>query len=161
MATDIEFRERVKSILNSTHEQLVSARGSYGESWVSRGGVGAFMNLARKWDRITRASEQKDWNILKALDDDKRQEGLIDDLRDLRDYIVLVDEYWSRDKQGVEQYVKEAGTTRDDDPTHPQEYNVIVEVVDHGDGRVDLIVPVKSSTRQINLVQVPNDKEGV
>ena len=33
-------------------KQLTFARISYGESWINRGGIGAFMNLARKWDRM-------------------------------------------------------------------------------------------------------------
>jgi len=32
--------------------ELVEAEKSYGDSWRKRGGVGAFMMLARKWDRI-------------------------------------------------------------------------------------------------------------
>ena len=31
---------------------LVKAERSYGDSWRRRGGIGAFMMLARKWDRI-------------------------------------------------------------------------------------------------------------
>ena len=33
-------------------EALVNAEKSYGNSWKKRGGMGAFMMLARKWDRI-------------------------------------------------------------------------------------------------------------
>ena len=32
--------------------ELVEAEKSYGDSWRKRGGTGAFMMLARKWDRI-------------------------------------------------------------------------------------------------------------
>ena len=31
---------------------LEKAEESYGDSWKKRGGVGAFMMLARKWDRL-------------------------------------------------------------------------------------------------------------
>ena len=31
---------------------LLKAERSYGDSWKKRGGVGAFMMLARKWDRL-------------------------------------------------------------------------------------------------------------
>jgi len=31
---------------------LIDSERSYGDSWRNRGGIGAFMMLARKWDRI-------------------------------------------------------------------------------------------------------------
>lgn len=101
-----EFKKRLQAILDSTQAQLMHAQGSYGESWIKRGGIGAFMNLARKWDRIQMSCKRAGWDIMKALEMDRRPEGLIDDLRDLRDYIILVDEYWTRDNP-IEQYVKE------------------------------------------------------
>lgn len=107
---DESFKARLKSILDDTHTQLTHARISYGESWIERGGVGAFMNLARKWDRISRACERTGWDILAALEMDRRPEGLVDDLRDLRDYCLLVDEYWTRDLMHVPQYTKECVT---------------------------------------------------
>lgn len=62
---------------------------SYGRSWVKRGGVGAFMMLARKWDRIENITQEYSYNILNAL----RSEGdsLLDDIADLRRYLLLVE----------------------------------------------------------------------
>ena len=67
------------------------AQLSYGDSWKKRGGTGAFMMLARKWDRIERQVEQFNHDIFEAVNKDTRDEGLIDDIRDLRRYLALVE----------------------------------------------------------------------
>lgn len=118
-------------------EGLKKAQQSYGNSWKSRGGVGAFMMLARKWDRLenqlSMGPTQGDIDNLLAIADvfekrtsqsvsatnwpcsskgaadalkqftktpfdifshiaaDQRSEGLIDDIRDLRRYLMLVE----------------------------------------------------------------------
>jgi hypothetical protein len=69
---------------------LLKARESYGDSWKKRGGVGAFMMLARKFDRIENALAGN-YDIFTAIETDKRAEGIIDDVRDLRRYLLLVE----------------------------------------------------------------------
>ena len=49
------------------------------------------MMLARKWDRIEKQSCDYTYDIFLALEEDKRPEGLIDDIRDLRRYLLLVE----------------------------------------------------------------------
>lgn len=61
----------------------------YGRSWISRGGVGAFMMLARKWDRIENASKDHGYDIFNALANDSSD--LLDDIADLRRYLLLVE----------------------------------------------------------------------
>lgn len=76
---------------------LRKAEKSYGDSWKKRGGVGAFMMLARKWDRLENhlANASTDtfnrYDIFAAVCCDRRPEGVIDDIRDLRRYLVLVE----------------------------------------------------------------------
>ena len=70
-------------------EGLTEAAKSYGDSWKCRGGVGAFMMAARKWDRLERRVRQKAWDIFAAIFEDQRREGVIDDVRDLRRYLML------------------------------------------------------------------------
>jgi len=112
---------------------LKKAAESYGNSWKSRGGVGAFMMLARKWDRLqnrlnmglTEADKVdlrdvisvleagkpelmpgtpkavaallrkvlnlKAYDIFHHIAVDQRAEGVIDDVRDLRRYLMLVE----------------------------------------------------------------------
>jgi hypothetical protein len=70
---------------------LKKAEESYGDSWKRRGGVGAFMMLARKWDRLERQCEKHHFDIFQSISEDDRAEGLIDDVRDLRRYLMLVE----------------------------------------------------------------------
>lgn len=78
-------------------EALIVAEESYGDSWKKRGGVGAFMMLARKWDRIEKQCKDKDYNIFKALEG-MEPTGLIDDIRDLRRYLLLVEQHMMMNK---------------------------------------------------------------
>ena len=71
---------------------LIQKESTYLGSWQKRGGVGAFMMLARKMDRIENQSAAHHYDIFEAIaatiNDD---EGLLDDLRDLRNYLTLVE----------------------------------------------------------------------
>ncbi|MAK38150.1 MAG: hypothetical protein CMC15_18465, partial [Flavobacteriaceae bacterium] len=55
---------------------LAKAEQSYGDSWKKRGGVGAFMMLARKWDRLETQVSAKNFDVFEAADQDKRPEGV-------------------------------------------------------------------------------------
>lgn len=72
---------------------LQHAEKQYGDSWKKRGGVGAFMMLARKWDRLERfvTTCPVPYDIFSAAEADARPEGVIDDIRDLRRYLLLVE----------------------------------------------------------------------
>ena len=81
----------VKEVTTSDVHKLHEAEKSYGNSWKQRGGVGAFMMLARKWDRLEKQVEEHGYDVFKAIESDTRPEGIIDDIRDLRRYLLLVD----------------------------------------------------------------------
>lgn len=70
---------------------LVKKDKDYGSSWKRRGGVGAFMNVARKWDRVeTQVSTLGGGDIYsEKLWNQKREDPFIDDVRDLRGYLLL------------------------------------------------------------------------
>ena len=70
---------------------LAKAEQSYGDSWKKRGGVGAVMMLARKWDRLETQVGAKNFDTFKAAEQDKRAEGILDDIQDLRRYLFLVE----------------------------------------------------------------------
>jgi hypothetical protein len=92
---------------------LLHAEKSYGDSWKKRGGIGAFMMLARKWDRLEKRVANPPlenpvtahpldcdvekvlafdrFDIFGAVETDQRAEGVIDDIRDLRRYLLLVE----------------------------------------------------------------------
>ncbi len=72
----------------------------YGSSWKQRGGTGAFMMLARKWDRLENALKKEGktvlgdliskYDIFEHVEADKRPEGILDDINDLAGYLLLV-----------------------------------------------------------------------
>jgi hypothetical protein len=75
---------------------------SYGSSWKQRGGVGAFMMLARKWDRLEnilsiwgeKNSGQSNYDIFAAVQTQNFSgaDGMVlAEVRDLRRYLLLVE----------------------------------------------------------------------
>ncbi len=95
------FLEHLDAIAGEDVAGLNKAQQSYGDSWKKRGGVGAFMMLARKWDRLENRVRGEvvsldtvtahPWDIFEHIAADDRAEGLIDDIRDLRRYLMLVE----------------------------------------------------------------------
>ena len=83
----------ISKIANEDVDKLVKAQESYGDSWRSRGGVGAFMMLARKWDRIENQVTKEGYDIFKTINNDPSSTGILDDIRDLRRYLLLVESY--------------------------------------------------------------------
>lgn len=71
-------------------EELRVKNANYGESWKRRGGIGAFMMLARKWDRLenilghTGGGASLDYLL------SKNPGKVLDDIGDLRRYLLLV-----------------------------------------------------------------------
>ena len=91
------------SILEEDQKALTKAEEYYGNSWKKRGGVGAFMMLARKWDRIEKQVKDTGYDIFQAIDIDQSDSGILDDIRDLRRYLLLVESYtgtrWSNTRE--------------------------------------------------------------
>ena len=82
---------RVLGLANEDVEGLHVSEQSYGDSWKQRGGVGAFMMLARKWDRLEKQANEFNYDVFLAAAEDPREEGVLDDIRDLRRYLFLVE----------------------------------------------------------------------
>ena len=55
MALDPKWQV-IKDIAQHDINSLIESEKSYGDSWKRRGGTGAFMMLARKFDRIEQQS---------------------------------------------------------------------------------------------------------
>ena len=85
------IQDEVKDIAWHDAETLENAEKSYGNSWKKRGGVGAYMMLARKWDRIENQTKKFNYDIFETICDDPSQEGILDDIGDLRRYLFLVE----------------------------------------------------------------------
>jgi hypothetical protein len=82
----------MKDVAQQDLQALQRAEQSYGDSWKRRGGVGAFMMLARKFDRIEHQSKKHGWDIFEAGEVYSGEAGLLDDIRDLRRYLLLVEQ---------------------------------------------------------------------
>jgi len=91
------FEKRIAELANQDVQALMTARLAYGESWNSRGGSGAFHVFARKWDRIENQAKMAGYDIFQAMEKFPGKDGLLDDVRDLRRYLLLVEEYWFRE----------------------------------------------------------------
>jgi|TARA_R100001163_G_scaffold2433_1_gene3716 hypothetical protein len=100
--------EKMKESAQNDLEALKRAETSYGDSWKRRGGVGAFMMLARKFDRIEHQAEKHGWDIFEAGEVYKGEAGLLDDIRDLRRYLLLTEEHIMTNTTNIENLVEEA-----------------------------------------------------
>jgi len=85
--------KHIQQIMDKDIQCLKQAEESYGDSWRSRGGVGAFMMLARKWDRIENQVEKDKYDIFNTLKNDPSDSGILDDIKDLRRYLLLVESH--------------------------------------------------------------------
>lgn len=88
-------QQRLLEVAQRDVEGLQIAEESYGDSWKSRGGVGAFMMLARKWDRLETILQKAphQYDVLKEIvaEQSRGGEGCLDAVRDLRRYLLLVE----------------------------------------------------------------------
>jgi hypothetical protein len=102
---EVTYLDHLKPLTEEDVQGLRKAEESYGDSWLKRGGVGAFMMLARKWDRIEKQvvrlpaghyideSMQKveptyPYDIFQHMRHSEPN-GIIDDIKDLRRYLLL------------------------------------------------------------------------
>jgi len=100
----------IQEIAQEDAAGLIKAHESYGDSWKKRGGIGAYMVMIRKFDRMENGVRPHGFDIVKAVKADQRPEGLIDDIRDARRYLLLI-ESWLR-----ELGLTKAGDHRDNQP---------------------------------------------
>lgn len=87
----MKYIDKIDEVAKKDVEEIKRKDAEYGGSWKRRGGVGAFMMLARKWDRIEEQVKKANYDIFTASLADSRDEGLLDDIRDLRRYLTLVE----------------------------------------------------------------------
>ena len=92
MPLDPKWME-MKDIAQNDIASLIESEKSYGDSWKRRGGTGAFMMLARKFDRIEQQAESCNYDIFDAGRRYDGENGLLDDIGDLRRYLFLVEHH--------------------------------------------------------------------
>lgn len=101
-------RKYLAPIAEEIVKTLIHKDAEYGASWKQRGGTGAFMMLARKWDRLENGLKPMNENgtlsrlgnslghdiapydVFMAALLDTRSEGITDDIKDLIGYLLLV-----------------------------------------------------------------------
>ena len=120
-------RERIIAFMSVLVDKLVNKNIEYNESWKKRGGTDSFFMLARKWDRIEEQVKRHGWNILEALKQDQREEGLIDDIMDLMGYLMLVVDEDSKTACG-----RHDGLTFPDHPVVPNRDTLFIETLPDG-----------------------------
>lgn len=88
----------LQDVVDEDVRHLIIKERTYGGSWKKRGGVGAFMMLARKWDRIENMVGEKlngvrQYDIFDGISRNPTGDDgtLIAEIRDLRRYLVLVE----------------------------------------------------------------------
>ncbi len=100
------FQNRLSEIVKQDIKTVSKKDKDYGGSWKKYGGVGAYFNVARKWDRIENMVSfisdgvlAKDghgpaaqYDLFQHIEQDPSSDGLIESVRDLRGYLLLVEE---------------------------------------------------------------------
>jgi len=71
--------------------QLMNKNQAYGSSWKRRGGVGAFMMAARKWDRLEEIMKGVGYDVFVSDVKDIGGETVRDQVGDLRRYLMLIE----------------------------------------------------------------------
>lgn len=89
---------RIRRITHGMADKLHRKNEQYGESWCKRGGQQAFAVIWRKADRIESILAKMDngYDIFAAWEENPGD--IQDDIRDLRDYLLLLEEYMTRPK---------------------------------------------------------------
>lgn len=104
MAESVFYPDERLEVLSTALTDVLKDKGAtYGDSWKKRGGVGAFMMLCRKWDRIENILSAElegltEMNSEKACEDllQRNPGDVLDDVADLRGYFLLVDDEVNR-----------------------------------------------------------------
>lgn len=87
----MSYIDQLITVAGADVDGLKAKDKEYGGSWKKRGGIGAFMMLARKWDRLEERVKNLNYDVFTAVQGDDRSETVIDDIRDLRRYLLLVE----------------------------------------------------------------------
>lgn len=85
------YREFIDAVLERCGRVVKQKDEEYGGSWKARGGRSAWFMLCRKWDRLEVQVAKHADDVFAAAEADQREEGVLDDVRDLIGYLVLVE----------------------------------------------------------------------
>jgi hypothetical protein len=92
-AESLNYRQHIQPLAQNDANVVIEKDKQYGASWCRRGGTGAYHVFIRKFDRLEEFVKKFDYDIFKAIVMDSRPEGIIDDIRDIRGYLLLIEAY--------------------------------------------------------------------
>ena len=93
----MDLRLALEAVFKADTAHIVKKDASYGSSWKKRGGVGAYMMFARKWDRLEQMAQGPEGSYVDILDLATQQEqeqpgdesNVLAQVADLRHYLAL------------------------------------------------------------------------
>lgn len=85
-----QVAQALRRIANVDAQELAVKDATYGSSWRKRGGVGAFMMMARKFDRLEQTFQKHGNACINTTFHDG--DSVVNDIRDMRRYGLLVAE---------------------------------------------------------------------
>lgn len=107
--TDMKHMDHLEAVAAFDVATLRRKESTYQGSWKRRGGVGAFMMMARKWDRLEQIlrTHEKEYDVFSCVQtQDNADDGsALAELRDLRQYLLLV-EAELQSRGGSYQFIK-------------------------------------------------------
>ena len=97
--TDMKHMDHLEAVAASDVATVRRKEATYQGSWKRRGGVGAFMMMARKWDRIEGLLAEREeetfraWDIFWMIGEGPGGEDgtVLAEVRDLRCYLLLIE----------------------------------------------------------------------
>lgn len=82
---DRDLKAELQTISGIDVATLLEKAEYYGDSWAKRGGIGAFMVIARKWDRIENMAKEASYDVFNCRGDVREE------IADLRRYLLLLE----------------------------------------------------------------------
>jgi hypothetical protein len=89
MSNNLDHLQYIEGITKADAKAVQINDKHYDASWKRRGGIGAYFVGIRKYDRMEAFAKSHGYDIFEAIRQDQRPEGIIDDIRDLRRYLLL------------------------------------------------------------------------
>ena len=106
MQDDAEFASSLQAVTEDDVTALIESRIHYGDSWRAEGGFSAWFNIKRKVDRLVKlmsrdATPTRDrYDIFGHIQSDLAEggEAVLDAVRDMRRYLILVEAHLVQQK---------------------------------------------------------------
>lgn len=127
-AVDGGYLGKLAGIAAKDIEVLRAKEATYGGSWKRRGGVGAFMMLARKWDRLENMAKAAQWDVFTAVAQGEEAHGPgadgtpLAEIGDLRRYLLLTEAWLAWVMEPKEEVKQDLGGGEDSQAEAEERY---------------------------------------